>query len=279
MFGRDRAPASPLPFCGRGGCGRTSLTANVSLAMFMEMEMRLATCAQYLLPVVLAACVSSMAAPCAAQELETPAAPPAVDGSGSLVVPGGFLGVTAPLRPRIALSAYGFYYGDVDVPVAQVDLSVRATKFLTVTPSYLYYEIPPSGLNKSVGVPALFTDTFEENQFRVDGTLKFSIGRFEIADRNMYVRRFRPTDEVNRYRHRIGTAHPFAVNGHVWKAFANHEAFYEWGNGGWNRNRLSAGATLPLQKHVSFQPAYIWDRNRGAKDIHYLQFGVIVSAR
>jgi len=266
----------------RGGTGRTSLTANVSLAMVMEMEMemrRLAILGRYLLPGVLAACVMSMAVPCAAQELETPAAPAAVDGSGSLFVPGGVLGIIAPVRPRIALSAYGFYYGDVDVPVAQVDVSVRATKFLTVTPSYLYYEIPPSGLNKSVGLPARFTDTFEENQFRIDGTLKFSIGKFEIADRNMYVRRFRPTDEVNRYRHRIGIAHPFTVNRHVWKAFANHEAFYEWGNGGWNRNRLSAGATLPLQKHVSFQPAYIWDSNRGAKDVHYLQFGLIVSTR
>jgi Protein of unknown function (DUF2490) len=282
MFGRDPAPASPLPFPVRGGTGRTSPTAYVSLAMVKEMEMemrRLAILARFLLPGALAACVMSMAAPCAAQELETPAAPAAVDGSGSLFVPGGFLGVTAPIQQRIALSAYGFYYGDVDVPVAQVDLSVRATKFLTVTPSYLYYEIPPSGLNKSVGLPARFSDTFEENQFRIDGTVKFSIGKFEIADRNMYVRRFRPTDEVNRYRHRIGIAHPFAINGHVWKAFANHEAFYEWGNGGWNRNRLSAGATLPLQKHVSFQPAYIWDRNRGAKDVHYLQFGLIVSTR
>jgi len=247
---------------------------------FVEMVMRVLTrFARSLVAGVLAVWVVSLAAPCAAQELETPAAPAGVDASSSLVVPGGFLGVTAPLRQRIALSAYGFYYGDVDVPVAQVDLSVRATKFLTVTPSYLYYEIPPSGLNKSVGVPALFTDSFEENQFRIDGTVKFSIGKFEIADRNMYVRRFRPTDEVNRYRHRIGIAHPFAVNGHIWKAFANHEAFYEWGNGGWNRNRLSAGATLPLQKHVSFQPAYIWDRNRGAKDVHYLQFGLIVSTR
>jgi hypothetical protein len=271
-----------LPFPVRSGTSHTSLAADVPLAMVKEMEMempRLSILARFLLTGAFAAGVMSIAAPSAAQELEIPAAPSAVDGGGSLFVPGGFLGVTAPLQQRVALSAYGFYYGDVDVPVAQVDLAVRATKFLTVTPSYLYYEIPPSGLNKSVGLPARFTDTFEENQFRIDGTVRFSIGRFEIADRSMYVRRFRPADEVNRYRHRIGVAHPFAVNGYVWKAFANHEAFYERGNGGWNRNRLSAGATLPLQKHVSFQPSYIWDSNRGAKDVHYLQFGLIVATR
>ena len=42
-----------------------------------------------------------------------------------------------------------------------------------------------------------------------------------------------------------------------------------------------AGATLPLLKHVSFQPSYIWDiyRVRGLRDVNYLQFGVIVSTR
>ena len=101
-------------------------------------------------------------------------------------------------------------------PVAQVDVPIRATKFLTITPSYLYYEVPPSGLNKAQAWRG-FTDTFEENQFRIDGTVKFSVRGFEIADRNMYVRRFRPTDEINRYRHRIGIAHPLAVNGHIGK--------------------------------------------------------------
>ena len=43
----------------------------------------------------------------------------------------------------------------------------------------------------------------------------------------MYVRRFRPTDDINRYRQRIGIAHPLTVNGHIWKPFASYEAFYE----------------------------------------------------
>ena len=162
-----------------------------------------------------------------------------------------------------------------------VDVPMRATKFLTITPSYLYYEVPPSGLNEASDRGAGFTDTFEENQFRVDGTVKFSVHRFEIADRNMFVRRFRPTDNINRYRQRIGIAYPFAVNGHTWKGFANYEAFYERQNGGWNRDRVSAGVTLPLKAHVSFQPSYIWDNNRvrGVRDMNYLQFGLIVATR
>ena len=231
----------------------------------------------------------SLAAPCAAQEhggLDAPAAPAvpdAGDGRGSVFVPGGFLGLVTPVRDRIALNVYGFYYGEVAVPVAQLDVPVRMTKFLTVTPSYLYYEVPPSGLAKASAYPARFADTFEENQFRIDGTLKFPIHAFEISARNMYVRRFRPTplDDMNRYRGRISIAHPLAVQGRIWKPFVSYEAFYERTNGGWNRDRVMAGATVPLLKHVSFQPSYIRDnyRVRGLRDVNYLQFGVIVSTK
>lgn len=237
--------------------------------------------ARHVVPSLLVLWMVSLGEPCMAQEVEAPAVPDAPDGQGSLFVPGGFLGVIAPIHDRIALNLYGFYFGEVNAPVTQVDVPIRTTKFLTITPSYLYYEVPPSGLNRATEPAASFTDTFEENQFRVDGTLRFSVRRFEISDRHMYVRRFRPTDEINRYRHRIAIAHPLAVNGRVWKAFANYEAFYERRNDGWNRNRVAAGVTLPLQKHVSLQPSYIWESNRvrGLRDISYLQFGLIVATR
>ena len=176
-----------------------------------------------------------------------------------MFVPGGFLGLVTPVGDRIALNVYGFYYGEVTVPVTQMDVPVRMTKFLTITPSYLYYEVPPSGLNTAPEDPGGFTDTLEENQFRIDGTLKFSIRGFEIADRNMYVRRFRPTDDINRYRQHIQYRAPLRGKWSHWKPFANYEAFYERKNGGWNRDRLTAGVTMPLEKRVSFQPSYIWE--------------------
>ena len=226
----------------------------------------------------------SLAATCAAQEAETPSpptAPDAVEGRGSVFVPGTFAGLIAPLSDRVALNLYGFYYGEVNAPVVQVDVPIRATSFLTITPSYLYYQVPPSGLDKATDPGTGFKDTFEENQFRIDGTVKFSVRGFEISDRNMYVRRFRPTDEINRYRQRIGIAHPLTVGGQTWKPFANYEGFYERQNGGWNRNRISAGVTLPLQKGVSLQPSYMWESNRiqGLRDINYVQLGVIISTR
>src|SRR4029077_12672158 len=135
----------------------------------------------------------SLAAPCAGQETEAPVLDDARDGRGSVFVPGGFLGLVAPVDDRVSVNLYGFYYGEVGVPVAQVDVPIRTTRFLTITPSYLYYEVPPSGLNTASQRPAGSTETFEENQFRIDATVKFSVRVFELSIRQMFFRRFRPT--------------------------------------------------------------------------------------
>jgi hypothetical protein len=195
-----------------------------------------ATLARHLVRSALIVCAISLAAPGAAQdpEVDVPETPPPGEERGTLFVPGVWLGVMTPLRDRVSLNVYGFYYGEVDVPVAQVDLVFRPWKFLSITPSYLYYEVPPSGLSKAATRPASFSDTFEEDQFRIDATLYFSLRQLEIHGRTMYVRRFRPTDELDRYRYRIGIAHPFSVKGDTWKPFSTFERFYESGTGGWN---------------------------------------------
>ena len=242
---------------------------------------KLTSVARCLLRSVLVVCGTALAVPGAAQEIEGPAVPDASDERGSLFVPGFYLGALTPVQERVTLNVYGFYFGQVEVPVAQVDAPIRATRFLTITPSYLYYEVPPSGLSEASQQPAHFTDSFEEHQFRIDGAVKFSIRKFEISTRSMFVRRFRSTDDINRYRQRVGVAHPVLVHGHIWKPFTTYEAFYERRNGGWNRDRLIAGVTLPLMTHVSFQPSYIWEHNRvrGLRDVNYLQFGLIVSTK
>ena len=78
---------------------------------------RLISVMRHLVPSVLVIWLVSLAAPCAAQELDAPAAPAAPDardGRGSVFVPGGFLGLVTPVRDRVALNVYGFYYGEVD---------------------------------------------------------------------------------------------------------------------------------------------------------------------
>ena len=130
------------------------------MAMFMEMVCeRLVSVMRRVVTSVLVIWLVSLAVPCAAQELDSPAAPAAPDaddGRGPVFVPGGFLGLVTPVRDRVALNVYGFYYGEVAAPVAQVDVPIRMTKFLTITPSYLYYEVPPSGLNTASAAPCRF---------------------------------------------------------------------------------------------------------------------------
>ena len=154
--------------------------------------------------------LASCGAPCVAQEVD---APGANTGSGSVFAPSGYLELIAPVHERVALRAYGFYIGDLKTPVAQFEVPIRATKFLTITPSYMYYSVPASGLNKLAPEPAGFTDSYGEHQFRIDGTVGFSLRKFQISVRNMYVRRFRPAqaDDINRYRGRLMISHPLAV--------------------------------------------------------------------
>ena len=211
---------------------------------------------------------------CGAQEVATPSG----NGSGSVFAPSGWLEVIAPLLNNVDLKLFGFFIGDLNVPVGQVDATFRATKFLSITPSYMYYTVPASGLNKLAPRPGVFKNSYEERQFRIDATLAFSIQKLELSARNMYVRRFReaPAQDMGRYRGKIGLAYPLAVAGQVWKPFAAYEAFYEKSGGGWNKDRVSGGVTLPLGKLAWFQPSYMWERTDGIKDVNYLLFGLII---
>jgi Protein of unknown function (DUF2490) len=218
---------------------------------------------------------------CVAQDVEIPAAPDAHSRGSSVFAPSTWLVLNAPVNEQVAVKLYGFYIGKVNVPVAQIDVPVRATKFLTITPSYLYNWIPPSGLNEIASQPRAFTDSYQEHQARIDGTFTLPLRNFEISARNMFVRRFRsgPADDINRYRGRISIAHPVAVQGHIWKPFASYETFYERSNGGWNRERVWTGVTLPLTGHVFFQPSYMWERSDGSRDLQYLLLGLTVSTK
>ena len=224
----------------------------------------LTTFARYLVRSALVVCVMSLAAPCAAQEVDAPTPPAAGDGRGSLFAPSAWGVLSTPVQKQIDLKVSGFYIGELETPVAQVDVPIRVAKFLTVTPSYMGYSVPASGLNKLPPQPGSFTDSYEEHQFRVDGTVAFAVRKLEISARNMYVRRFRPTpvDDMNRYRGRIAIAHPLAVQGRIWKPFASYETFYE-PKGGWNRDRIWSGVTLPLNKRVFVQPSYMWETSEG----------------
>jgi hypothetical protein len=236
--------------------------------------------ARCLVPAFVVVGLISLVTPCAAQDVDLPTAPAAGDGRGSIFAPSAWSVLSTPVQKPIALKLSGFFIGALDTPVAQVDLPIRLAKFLTVTPSYMGYSVPSSGLNKLPPQPGRFTDSYEEHQFRVDGTVAFAVRKFEISGRNMYVRRFRPApaNDTDRYRGKIAVAHPLTVRGRVWKPFAAYETYYER-DGGWNRERIWTGVTLPVNKRVFVQPSYMWENSEGSRDVHYVLFGLIVNTR
>jgi Protein of unknown function (DUF2490) len=242
--------------------------------------MRLTTFARCLLPGLLVVGLISLAAPCAAQDADAPTLPTGGGSRGSLVAPSAWMVLTAPVHKQVGINVYGFYIGDLNVPVAQIDVPIRATRFLTITPSYMVYSVPESGLTELASRPTRFTDSYDENQFRIDGTVAFSVRNFEIYARNMYVRRFRPTplEDMNRYRGRVGVAHPFKVQGRTVKPFASYESFYER-TGGWNRDRIWTGVTVPVHKQVMLQPSYLWESSPGSRTINYVLLGLIVNTK
>jgi Protein of unknown function (DUF2490) len=261
-----------------------------SIATSVEMTMwRFAKLARSLAVSALAAWVISVAAPCAAQEeggVDAPTSPNTGDGPdtgnarGSLFAPSSWLVLSTPVQKQVALKLYGFYIGRLDVPVLQLDLPIRTTRFLTITPSYMRYSVPASGLDQLPSRPGSFTDSYAEQQFRIDGTVGFAVRKLEMSVRNMYVRRFRPAPatHMNRYRGRIAIAYPLPIQGRIVKPFASYEAFHERVSG-WNRRRLWSGVTLPVNKRVFVQPSYLWESSDGSRDIHYLLFGLIVNTR
>ncbi len=154
-------------------------------------------------------------------------------------------------------------------------------KFLTMTPSYMYYAVPASGLNKLPPQPGGFTDSYEEHQFRIDGTVAFAVRKFEISGRNMYVRRFRPAPETIRtaIAGKLRSRIPSRFEGRIWKPFAAYETFYER-NGGWNRERIWTGVTLPLNKRVFISAVlHVGNRVEGIETVDYLLFGLIVNTK
>ena len=50
-------------------------------------------------------------------------------------------------------------------------------------------------------------------------------------------------------------------------------------HGGWNRERIWTGVTLPLNKRVFFQPSYMWETSEGSRTVDYVLFGLIVNTR
>ena len=168
----------------------------------------------------------------------------------------------------------------MEVPVAQVDVPIRLTRFLTITPSYMGYSVPAGGLNKLPPQPANFTESYDEHQFRIDGTVAFALRTVrDLGPQHVCAtvspdsrQRHEPLSRSHLDRASIDRSWPHRETVRLYEAFHERPV-------GWNRERIWSGVTVPLNKRVFVQPSYMWETSDGNRDVHYVMFGLIVNTR
>lgn len=208
-----------------------------------------------------------------------PVAAQEVEGSGksgaALFSPADYIELSTPLANRIAVNTYGFYLGNLRAGVALVEVPLSVQKHFSLTPSYLYINVPASGLSLLTGEPA--SAAYHENQFRLAGTFVATIRHFTISDRNMYVRRYTATGDVNRYRNKIYLAHPLSFGSYKVTPFVFDELYHDFLPGKWlRRNWAVAAVDMPINRHLTFQPSYIRQDDQFLRSVNFLGVGLII---
>jgi hypothetical protein len=144
-----------------------------------------------------------------------------------------------------------------------------------VTLSYLFIKVPANGL-------ALLTEEpqnvgYREHQFRLSATLSTSWHHFNFAERNMYVRRFTPTGDVDRYRNKVFVGRQIAVGTYRCSPFVFDEIYHDFAPGNWlRRNWVVAGVDLPASRYLTFQASYIRQDDQYLRSVNFLGLAVLV---
>lgn len=151
--------------------------------------------------------------------------------SGAIFSPADYLQIITPVTKRVTVSTYGFYLGNLRTSIALLEVPITLQKHFVVTPSYLFVNVPPVGLS-------LLTN--------------------QTANCNMYVRRFRPTSEINRYRNKIYVSHPLSLGSYKVNPFVFEEVYHDFVPGKWlRRNWVVAAIDMPINRHLTFHAAQI----------------------
>jgi len=128
----------------------------------------------------------------------------------------------------------------------------KLNKYFTLNELYFHREArPPNGRQE------------REERLTLGATLRKSIGKFTLTDRNLFERRWRqPQVDAWRYRNRIQLEHPFKINKAKFTWFVSDEVFYDWSRHDWVRNRFAVGANHAFNKHFTGE-LYIIRQNDG----------------
>ena len=204
-----------------------------------------------------------------------------VEASGSssgaaLFSPVNFLEFSVPVAGRVTLSNYGFYLSNLRASIGLTECAVAIDKHLTITPSYLYFEIPKSGFDAVTGSTG--TSDYREHQFRLAVTTSWKWHKIIIADRNMYVRRMPDSaQDLNRYRQRIYVGRTLPFQRFSPNAFAMEEIYHDFASGPWlRRSWLASGLEFPVSPAMTLQTSYIRQDDSELRSVNFLGMGIII---
>ncbi len=104
--------------------------------------------------------------------------------------------------------------------------------------------------------------TEREHRFSLNGVVDFGIGSLSVRNENLLEHRRRGRGPETRYRNRLRLAHPARLGGQEVELFISDEAFYDWTDSGWTRNRFRVGLSRPLSRQVEIELHYLrqWDK-------------------
>jgi len=135
--------------------------------------------------------------------------------------------------------------------------------------------VPPVGLSLITNRPT--NQSYHENQVRFAATVQTALHGFTFSDRNMYVCRFTPTSEVNRYRNKIYVAHPLSFDSYKVNPFIFEEMYHDFVPGKWlRRNWFVAAVDMPINRHLTFQPSYIRQDDQVLRSVNFLGLALII---
>jgi hypothetical protein len=194
---------------------------------------------------------------------------------GAIFSPADYLEITTPVTSHVTLNVYGFYLGNLRTSIALLEVPMTLQKHFMIAPGYLFVNVPPSGL--SLLTNHIANQSYHENQFRLAGTALTAWHRFNLADRNMYVRRFTPTSQINRYRNKIYVSHPLSLGSYRVSPFVFDEVYHDFAPGKWlRRNWFVAAVDMPINRHLTFQPSYIRQDDQYLRSVNFLGLALII---
>jgi hypothetical protein len=204
-----------------------------------------------------------------------------IEGSGSetsdsaVFSNAGYIELITPLTSKVAVNTYGFYLGNLGVSIALAEVPITVQKHLILTPSYLFVSVPPSGLSRLTTEPAY--RTYRESQFRLAATILTTWHGFLFSDRSMYVRRFTPFGDLNRYRNRVYVSHPMTIDRYKMTPFAFYEVYHDFQPGPWpRRSWYVAAVDMPITRHLTFQPSYIRQDDQYLRPVNFLGTALLI---